>query len=437
MSAAGLPINVGRLRKHPMSCLKTTLMRVEGMVSPINIPGSGMPGRSGAEPAGSRSTNDNPAPTRVREQGNVPIRTPEDAINVLRNRLEQQLQQRLGAPSSNTSANARNQFEPPTAADVAGRVLGFVQQRLQKEAAAGADPERLAGLLADARRGVEQGFSEAREQIEALGLMTGTLNSDIDDSFKRIEDGLADLESRYLQNGVTPENSVSAALVESSSRDSFAFEVTTRDGDRVTVRMDEQRYSAMAARAREGDGVRSEEIRSTSLFSGRYAFSVEGSLDEGEKAALTDLFGRVQEVSGRFFDGDTQGAFQAAQALNLGGEELAGFSLNLSATRMVSAAAYEAVSREPSANREPSSNNQLRPLGSLARDIQGLAQASIDKGMDLPAMEGLMQKLLDDFQSLQDEQGDGEVRAPRSLMDDFLSSVLRAFESSGPGSQPA
>ena len=318
---------------------------------------------------------------------------------------------------------------------MASRVLGFVQQRLQKEAAAGADSERLAGLLSDARRGVEQGFSEAREQIEALGLMTDTLSRDIDDSFTRIQDGLSDLESRYLQNGMPSESRVAAAMVESASKESFAFEVTTRDGDRVTVRMEEQRYSAMSASARESDGVRSEEVRSASLFSGRYAFSVEGSLDDGEKAALADLFGKVQQVSGRFFDGDIQGAFQAAQSLSLGGDELASFSLNLSATRMVSAAAYESVSREPSS--EPSANMQLRPLGSLVRDIQGLAQESVAKGMDLQAMEGLMQELLDDIQRLQNERGGENNPAPRSLMDDFLSSVLAAFESAGQKGEPA
>ncbi|MDF0748734.1 DUF5610 domain-containing protein [Marinobacter sp. 71-i] len=170
------------------------------MVSPINIPGSGIPGRTGSEPSGNRPANDNPVPATVRERGRASIRTPEDAINVLRKRLEQQMEQRLGRSGPDTSAAARDRFEPPTAADVASRVLGFVQQRLQKEAAAGADSERLAGLLADARRGFEQGFSEAREQIEALGLMTRKLDSDISDSFGRIQDGLVDLESRYPRN---------------------------------------------------------------------------------------------------------------------------------------------------------------------------------------------------------------------------------------------
>lgn len=394
-----------------------------------------MPGRSGAELPGNRSSGDNSAPVVVKGQDRTPIRSAEDAINVLRKRLEQQLDQRLGKAAPDASGPAGNRFEPPTAADVASRVLGFVQQRLQKEADAGADTERLAGLLADARRGVEQGFSDAREQIEALGMMTDKLNSDIDDSFGRIQEGLAGLESRYLKTdlpGASPAQSkTSAALVEAAARDSLAFEVTTRDGDRVTVRMDEQRYSGMAAGSLESNGIRSDEVSSASLFSGRYSFTVEGSLDDGEKQALTELFGKVQDVSGRFFNGDIQGAFRAAQSLDLGGDELASFSLNLSATRMVSAAAYETMAREPSVN------SQLRPLGGLAREIQEVAGDSAANGIDLPAVEGLMQKLLDDTQALQEEQGGGNGSAPRALMDDFLSSVLTAFESAGSEDRPA
>lgn len=405
------------------------------MVSPINIPGPGVPGRSGTEMPGNRSSDGNPVPATVRGQDRPPIRTPEDAINVLRKRLEQQLEQRLGSSGPNASSSSRNRFEPPTAADVASRVLGFVQQRLEKESAAGADTERLSGLLAAARRGIEQGFSEAREQIEALGLMTGKLSSDIDDGFNRIQDGLAALESRYLQGGapgtLPAEGATSAALVESATRDSFAFEVTTRDGDRVTVRMDEQRYTGVAASSTESDGVRSAEVSSATLFSGRYSLVVDGSLDEGERQALAGLFEKVQDVSGRFFSGDIQGAFRTAQSLNLSGDELASFSLNLSATRMVSAAAYESVSREPSAN------SRLRPLAGLARDIQEVARESSATGIDLPTVEGLMQKLLDDIQALREEQGGGNNSAPRSLMDEFLGSVLAAFEGTGTENRPA
>jgi hypothetical protein len=129
------------------------------------------------------------------------IRTPEDAINVLRSRLQQQMEQSLGkleGPGSGAARNLGSGFQPPSAADVAGTVLNFVQLRLKQEAAAGADPERLANLMEQARSGIEKGYGEAREQIEALGLMNPKLASEIDDGFTRIQNGLDKLAERFV-----------------------------------------------------------------------------------------------------------------------------------------------------------------------------------------------------------------------------------------------
>lgn len=167
------------------------------MVSSINIPGSVLPGRSGVEQPRDRSSNEQPATVTLKERARAVIRTPEDGINALRKRLEQQLEQRLGASRPARAGYGPDSSELPTAADVASRVLGFVQQHLQKQATAGADSERLMALLSSARAGIELGFSQAREQIDSLGLMTEKLNSDIAESFSRITKGLADLESRF------------------------------------------------------------------------------------------------------------------------------------------------------------------------------------------------------------------------------------------------
>ena len=76
-----------------------------------------------------------------------------DQQGVLANRLAE----RLGLKPDALKGNAGDY----TPAKVADRVLGFIEQRLSTEAAAGADPQKLQGLLAQARQGVEQGFAEA------------------------------------------------------------------------------------------------------------------------------------------------------------------------------------------------------------------------------------------------------------------------------------
>lgn len=399
------------------------------MVSPVNPSASPLEGNKPAtgsqmprDTAGQRpAAPERPEPSRG--LGNV--RTPEEAINALRARLEQQLESRLGKVEGSSPLGAR--FEPPSAADVAGRILNFVQARLQQEADAGADPERLANLLSQARKGVEQGFGEARDQIRAMNLMTDRLASDIDDSYNRVQEGLAGLEERFLgtppvaTGGVTETR---GALVASASRNTFSFEVTTAEGDRVTVRMDERQMAASSQRTVSGDNGMITSSQQVSLFSGRYEFSVEGNLNAAERSALGALFADVQKVAGRFFDGDVQGAFKAAQSLNLTGNELTSFSLNLSSSRTVTAAAYEAVSQQPSVN------SQLRPLGGLARDIQSLGQQALQTGLDLPTLEDLTRRLMDDMETMRASALDGDGM-PRSLMNDFLTGILQTVQ---PGS---
>ncbi|PSF11795.1 hypothetical protein C7H09_05380 [Marinobacter fuscus] len=135
------------------------------------------------------------------------IRTPADAINIMRTRLEQRVQQAMGGPAKPAGASEQYaaQAQPPTASDVANTILGFVQNRLQQEADAGADVERLTELMQQARAGIEQGYAEAREQIEALGMMNETLSADIDDGFNLIQDGLLEFERLFLGQEQEPQ----------------------------------------------------------------------------------------------------------------------------------------------------------------------------------------------------------------------------------------
>jgi hypothetical protein len=353
------------------------------------------------------------------------IRTPEDAINVLRSRLQQQMEQSLGKLEGPGAAAARNLgsgFQPPSAADVAGTVLGFIQLRLEQEAAAGADPERLANLMEQARSGIEKGYGEAREQIEALGLMNPELAGEIDDGFNRIQDGLDKLAERFLGQPLAADAGASVGRsglqVESSSRGAFRFDVTTADGDKVSILMEESRYSAVQSRSASSKSGESSSMTAVSSASGRYSFSVEGDLDSSEREAIAGLLEQAQGLSGQFFRGDVKGAFESARGLNLGGEELASFSLNLSSSRTVSTTAYESTSGQPSLA------SQLRPLARLAQDVRELGQGGIDKGLDTTTLNDLVQRMLDDQQDAISESSNSN----RPMMDGFIGAILNGLQ---------
>ena len=406
------------------------------MVSPISLPGlsrSNPDALSGIQPGRGRNEGASPGAASDQKAGKSEaaiIRTADDAMNVMKARLSQRLEQQLGNGFPNgTGRFSPPSFEAPSAETVAQRVLGFVQQRLQAEARAGADTERLAGLVADARAGVELGFAEAREQIQALGLMDNRLGREMADSFSRVDSGLDSLLDRFAgrQPGtvVAEQQTQAGYRLERASESLFSFQVTTEEGDRVTVEMAEQRYSgAFAETLAENRGAangQDSRFSAISGFSGRYSFSVEGDLNSQEQRALARLFGQVEKVSGRFFDGDIQSAFRKAQDLNLGGNALASFSLSLTSTRVV-AAAYESVSRQPS------ENAQLRPLGGLARDLQGVARSAFERGISEPAFAGLMNSLLQEIRQWQSERADGPLPAADSLMDEFISGVIGSLQ---------
>ena len=126
------------------------------------------------------------------------VRSAADGIAILRQKLEE----KMASFGVTFATRLDPNFEPPTAEEVANRILGFVENRLRLEQAEGADPARLEKLLGQARQGIEAGYAEAREIIGALGMMTETLAAEIDDGFERVQAGLARLTEMFLS---TPE----------------------------------------------------------------------------------------------------------------------------------------------------------------------------------------------------------------------------------------
>jgi hypothetical protein len=274
------------------------------------------------------------------------VRNAADAQATLANRLAERLGLEPGA-----LAGKANDFTPDK---VAGRILGFIEQRLQSEQAAGADTSRLQKVLEQTRNGVEKGFAEARKILDGMGVLKGKVASDIDDTYQKIQDGFSDLDKRFNPD---------AALVEGSSKvtayserfaaqaETFEMSVTTRDGDRLRISIAQasafrSQTGVVASSNGTGSSVAASS-QSSSLQIGAWQVSVEGELDEGERAALEKLFSQVQELSNKFYSGDLSGAFDRAMALEMDGEQLASMSLRLTQTTVRQATdAYSTVAQD-------------------------------------------------------------------------------------------
>ncbi|KIV62696.1 MULTISPECIES: DUF5610 domain-containing protein [Pseudomonadaceae] len=365
-----------------------------------------------------------------------------NAQNVLANRVAQ----RLGVDPATLAGKTQDDYTPDK---VAGRILDFVGGRIQAEAANGADPEKLQKMLDQARQGVEKGFAEAKKILQGMGVLGGKIASDIEDTFQRVQDGLARIGSTYgLGNAPAGDtSSVSRTAVSASTStlvarsSTFDMEVTTREGDKlkISIAQASANWSSTSASASStrtsGNGGTSTSTSaqvsasSGSLQIGGWSVQIEGNLNDDEKAALTDLLGQVQDISSKFYSGDLSGAFDRALALNMNGDQLASMSLNLSQTTYAQATStYGAVSEEGG---QPASavNTSLRDYARGLLDAMKSAAAFSDDA------KGTLQQLLDGGFSLNQNLSEGQLEKAKSLNSRLLEGLAPLLQ--GTASTPA
>ncbi|MFN3580180.1 MAG: DUF5610 domain-containing protein [Pseudomonas sp.] len=253
-----------------------------------------------------------------------------DAQQTLANRLAE----RLGLDKGSLNGKASD-FSPGKVADT---VLGFIGARLESEKAAGGDTKQLQKLYDQAVKGVEQGFAEARKILDGMGVLKGQVAADIDDTYNRIQTGLADMAERLLPGngpGKGVSLSASASRFEAQAQ-TFDLSVTTREGDtlRISIAQASAQMSSGQVNASAGQGNSQVSLNSSSsqLQVGMWQVDVQGDLNAQERKALEGLLGQVQELAGQFYSGDYEGAFDRALALDMDGTQLASMSLNLTQT---------------------------------------------------------------------------------------------------------
>lgn len=311
-----------------------------------------------------------------------------DAQATLANRLADRLGLQPGALSG-----TNNDFTPDKVAD---RLMGFIEQRLQREQAAGADTSKLEKLLSQAKEGVEKGFADARKILDGMGVLKGKVAEDINATYDKIQSGL-----KSLQNSLsgTPVSASGGALAASSTRlvaqaETFDMQITTRDGDRLSISIAKASADwskSSAALASDGSGtVAVSQSESGSIRIGAWQVQVDGELDEDEITALKKLFTQVQDISDKFYAGDLSGAFDRALKLDMDGSQLASLSLRLTQSSVHQATdTYQAVAQEGTAvngallDYAQSLLDALRSTSSLADNAKDVLQQLLQGGFSL------------------------------------------------------
>ena len=324
--------------------------------------------------------------------------------------------EKIASRGQAASAEYEN-FEPLTAEKVANNILGFIERRLQLDVAEGASQEDLQARLEAGLAGFKKGFAEASEKLEALSLLSPEIKADIGKTYDLVLEGVDELRSKFIQSTqpadeAKPAASTAPAVVKTSSNKTapttldvpnflpatssylgygnyeygrareFSFELTTKEGDKVTIKATSSEGLAVEA-GRTSRGNNSVSALNASYSSSQsFSLSIEGELSEDELGAINDLLGRVNDLAGQFFGGNLDAAFDKAMNLGYDAEQIGSFSLNLAQAEIQQVTqAYQIFEPNRAAGDAGTPKllaDQLLPLGNFIKDLL----ASLDRASE-------------------------------------------------------
>jgi hypothetical protein len=224
----------------------------------------------------------------------------------------------------------------------------------------------------DVLKKIEASLHKAAQKLADRGVDAKTIDATID----RFRDQLAKALDGMIGSGSggtdaptntpsPPTTSVSTFVAHEVRKERASLELVTAEGDRVSLRFrSKEVVTASAAQATTADGTTTTAANTTLISRGSLQVEVDGDLNEDEIAAIHDLIDKAYVVATRFFSGDVQAAFSAADALDVDSDQIAAYRLDMTYSRKVSAA-YEYAGASLPASPQPTTSGSS-PVGSAS-----------------------------------------------------------------------
>jgi hypothetical protein len=292
-------------------------------------------------------------------------------------RLGQALKDNLGVdlPPEKTVNETESLFDVDAVIDT---VMQHVGKRIDQARANGASEDDLQSMFDAARSGVETGFKQAREQIDAINKLNDPLAEKIDSAEQGIYNGIDKLEEDTFnpQSEIVKANTIEYAKAYERTSNSFEFELTTQEGDVVKIQAMSDYQSYQEALKAQGNGSELYASYSEKSNSSGFSLLVEGDLNDEEMAAIESLMSQVNDLANEFYTGDLGTAFDMAMNLTSDADQIAEFSLDLKQSQ-VNAYEYGAMKGEALGNGSGGYETAKLPKG-LADPLANFAQGVKD-----------------------------------------------------------
>jgi len=261
--------------------------------------------------------------------------------------------------------------------EVARTVMDFVGGSILTAQANGASDDELKDMFEQGRAGANLGIDQAIGELKDLAMLDDELSQGIEKSRDLINKNIDDLYTKIfpdeeqvnsdaaVDNHNIRKASLDTELYTSNSKNSD-LSITTTDGDIVSISFSElQQYANNeSTQYEEGSKGTAENysMASSQYHEVNFFYSVEGELDDEERAAIEALIKDVNSLQKDFFSGNVDQAFEKALELGFDNEQISNFSMDLKQTKTSYVSQTYTEIAEYDENVLPSVNKELRPL---------------------------------------------------------------------------
>jgi len=316
--------------------------------------------------------------------------------------------------STDVAALENTDFSPQGIAD---KIISLVDNSVYYTAGSRMDVQR---MMQQARQGVAQGLSEARQQLQQAGQLSESIDQQIQQTESLISAGLNKLEqalaARFPELG--SQTSISTAFRQSSEA---RIEIITRDGDRVAISYSAFTQSSRFQQVSMTDSEVSYLARQQSSAEVNFQFSVEGNIDAEEQQAINDLLNRTGNIASQFFNGDVQAAFESAMQLNLNSTELKSYAMDFQQSRSIQVAQSYVQTEQLIPADSPTDTKAAAspgPVVALVSDLGNLMDAAKQQA-PLEQGDHLFKSLLSDLLKLPEQKISSDLQS-------YIQDLIRA-----------
>jgi hypothetical protein len=261
--------------------------------------------------------------------------------------------------------------------EVARTVMEFVGGSILAAQANGASDDELKEMFEQGRAGANLGIDQAIGELKDLAMLDDDLSQGIEKSRDLINQNISDLYSTVFpdEEGLNSDVALDNQNIRSASLDSGLYtsnsknsdlSITTTDGDIVSISFSElQQYASKESyQYEEGSKGVAENysMASSEYHEVNFSYSVEGELDDEEKAAIEALIKDVNSLQKDFFSGNVDQAFEKAIELGFDNEQISNFSMDLQQTKTSYVSQTYTEVAEYDEKVLPNANKELRPL---------------------------------------------------------------------------